>query len=333
MARSERRRGGEPGDRGAEPGDPDTDLPDDLDAAIAELYGGPLSSFVPGRDALARALRAAQRPDDARAVRALRKPRVLAWALDSARLADPDAVEKVVSAAEAVAAAPAGTEMRAALATLREAQHDLVDRGVRVAEDHGQRVGRAELGLALGSVVASPEALAALRAGRLVDMPHGGGFGDALVGAAPAAAVPTGRGAAPEAGGGSRAAAEREGGAPGDRKRRPRTREARSRDAPDTGTAPTGRAATAARRALERAERAEVAAADAARAAAARADEAAAELAEAERALAAAAERVEERRRGAATARAAADVAAREHEAAADAAADARAVLDELDGG
>ena len=61
----------------------DTEPPDDLDAAIGAIYGGPLDEFVTARDGLARELRAAGRRDDATAVRKLAKPRRLAWALDA----------------------------------------------------------------------------------------------------------------------------------------------------------------------------------------------------------------------------------------------------------
>jgi hypothetical protein len=47
-----------------------------------ELYGLPLDRFVPERTALARALRAAGRRDEAAEVAALRKPSVAAWAVN-----------------------------------------------------------------------------------------------------------------------------------------------------------------------------------------------------------------------------------------------------------
>ena len=44
---------------------------DDLDRAIAEVYGGPLDGFVARRDALVKQLRAAKRADDAGRVKAV----------------------------------------------------------------------------------------------------------------------------------------------------------------------------------------------------------------------------------------------------------------------
>lgn len=65
---------------------------DDLDDRVAAVYGGPLTSFVAGRDALARELRSAGRRDDAARVRKLRKPKLVAWALDAGARADPGAL-------------------------------------------------------------------------------------------------------------------------------------------------------------------------------------------------------------------------------------------------
>jgi hypothetical protein len=61
---------------------PEFDL-DDLGRAIGAVYGGALDGFVARRDALVKQLRAAKRTDDAGTVKALRKPRVNAWARPS----------------------------------------------------------------------------------------------------------------------------------------------------------------------------------------------------------------------------------------------------------
>jgi hypothetical protein len=152
-----------------------------IDTRIAEIYGGPLDEFVTARDALARELRAAGDKDKAAEVKALRKPRALAWALDAAGLAAPDGVTDLAAAAEAVGAAQSGNgDIREAMARLRAAEGRVVDAAVGAAEGYGQRVDRAALGGAVRAVIADPDALADLQAGRLVDTPDAGGLGLAL---------------------------------------------------------------------------------------------------------------------------------------------------------
>jgi hypothetical protein len=149
----------------------------DLDAAVAELYGGPPAAFVAGRDALARMLRTGGRRDDATVVKALRKPKSVAWALDAAAVTSPTAVDEVVAAAEAVTGAQeVGGDVRSAIARLREAEGALASAAADAARDHGHPVDRATLSLGLRAVVGDPPALATLRAGRLVDVPTPGGL-------------------------------------------------------------------------------------------------------------------------------------------------------------
>jgi hypothetical protein len=156
----------------------DTEPPDDLDAAIGAIYGGPLDEFVPARDGLARELRAADRRDDATAVRKLAKPRRLAWALDAAVLADRARFEAVDAAAEALADAHSGTGVREATNALRAAARSLADAASeRAAASEGAALDQSELVPAVLAVAADPEALATLRAGRLVDVPSAGAFG------------------------------------------------------------------------------------------------------------------------------------------------------------
>jgi hypothetical protein len=156
----------------------DTEPRDDLDAAIGAIYGGPLDEFVPARDGLARELRAAGRRDDATAVRKLAKPRRLAWALDAAVLADRARFEAVDAAAEALADAHSGTDVREATNALRAAARSLADAASeRAAASEGAALDQSELVPAVLAVAADPEALATLRAGRLVDVPSAGAFG------------------------------------------------------------------------------------------------------------------------------------------------------------
>jgi hypothetical protein len=156
----------------------DTEPPDDLDAAIGAVYGGPLDEFVTARDRLARSLRAAGRRDESTEVRKLAKPKRLAWALDAAVLAERAEFEGVDAAAEALADARTGTDVREATNALRGAARSLADVASERAEaSGGAALDQSELVPAVLAVAADPEALAALRAGRLVDVPSAGAFG------------------------------------------------------------------------------------------------------------------------------------------------------------
>jgi hypothetical protein len=305
MPTNDRRPGGTAADTAE-----DGAAPGDVDAAVADLYGGPPASFVARRDAVARALRSAGRRDDAAEVKALRKPKRLAWALDAARLADPSAVESLAGAVEsATDAQSTGGDFRAAIARVRDAEHDLVDVAARAAHAHDQRVDRSEIGLAIRAVAADHGALAALRSGRLVDVPATGGlggFGDLLPDDGPV--EPAGRLA-------SERAAEEGGG-----------------DTARAGTDPaSSRALAAARRAVKRAEAAAATAEDTASDAAERAEAAEETARQAERGLAAAAERADEARRAAADAQRTAAAAAADRDEAAQALADARSLIRELE--
>jgi hypothetical protein len=155
-----------------------SESPDDLEAAIGAIYGGSLDEFVAGRDGLVRELRAAGRRDDAAAVRKLAKPRRLAWALDAAVLADPGRFEAVDAAAAALADAHSGSDVREATNALRAAARSLADAASeRAAASGGAALDQSELVPAVLAVAADPEALATLRAGRLVDVPSAGAFG------------------------------------------------------------------------------------------------------------------------------------------------------------
>ena len=150
----------------------------DIGTRVAEIYGGPLDAFVTARDALARELRSAGDREAAAEVKALRKPRALAWGLDAARLDAPDAVTDLAGAAAAVGEAQSGRgDLRSALADLRAAERRVVDAAAGAAERHGQRLDPVALSGAVRAVIADPDALADLQAGRLVDTPDAGGLG------------------------------------------------------------------------------------------------------------------------------------------------------------
>jgi hypothetical protein len=163
----------------------------DLEAAVTALFAGPSDEFVTGRDALVRALRAAGRADEIAGVKTLRKPKAVARALNAGAVADPGAVADLAAAIDAVSAAQSGGgDVRGALAALRDAERAVTDAAVAAVADEDRPPDASTLGAAVRAVLADPDALAALRAIRLVDVPAGGGLGLAGLGGAPAPAAP-----------------------------------------------------------------------------------------------------------------------------------------------
>jgi hypothetical protein len=105
------------------------------DDAIDRLYGLPLDGFVAERDALAKALRADGRRDEAAAVKKLAKPTVAAWAVNQALRTQKKAARELWQAGDALAAAQdailagkgSGADLRAAAERERAAVEPLVD--------------------------------------------------------------------------------------------------------------------------------------------------------------------------------------------------------------
>jgi hypothetical protein len=158
-----------------------SDDPLDVDTAVAELYREPPESFVAGRDALAKTLRAAKRRDEATTVGKLRRPSRVAWAFNAALAGDADLGARLDDAVAAVTDAQEGTgSVRSANAALREVVDDLVEAAARTSADAGHDLDRSTLTPSALAVVGDPGALAELQAGRLGDVPSGGGFGFGL---------------------------------------------------------------------------------------------------------------------------------------------------------
>ncbi len=150
--------------------------PNDLETALLAVYQGPLEEFVSRRDALAKELRAAKRRDDADRVKALRKPSRTAWVLDNIVHEDPAAIEQLVEAISTAQTVQSGAELRAAMETIRAAVRAVAAVGARVAIRAGQPMDANALAMALHAVIGETKAFEELRAGRLVDVPDGGGL-------------------------------------------------------------------------------------------------------------------------------------------------------------
>jgi hypothetical protein len=237
-----------------------------LESAIANVYGGPLEDFVGRRAALAKELRSAGRREDATAVKGLRKPSRMAWALDVAAVDDDEAMDAVVAAVAATLEAQAtGGDVRGAIAALRAAVREFAGRAARAAEQAGHRLAQGDLATALLAVLARSDAFAALRRGSLAEIPEAGGLD--FLGSLPAPPEPVNR--------------------PAQAKPRPPAAEAKPRDPADGDSASPERAerAAAARAAARQANDALAAARD-------RADEAQRALREIESQVTAAEERL-----------------------------------------
>ena len=144
--------------------------PSALGPRIAEVYGGPLGEFVARRDALVRELRSSGRRDEAAEVKALRKPKALAWALDAGVHDDPESFAELDAAVEQVSEAQDGSgDVRGAIARLRTAEASVVAAADAAARGHDHPVDRTALAAAVRAVVGSTAAMDELRAGRLVD--------------------------------------------------------------------------------------------------------------------------------------------------------------------
>jgi hypothetical protein len=148
--------------------------PSELETAISAVYRGPLEEFVSRRDTLAKELRAAKRREDADRVKALRKPSRMAWTLDNIVHEDSASIDQLASAIEA--AATSGADVRTTIDTIRGAIRTVVAAGAHVAIRANQPIEVNALVAAVHAVIGDANAFSELRAGRLVDVPDGGGL-------------------------------------------------------------------------------------------------------------------------------------------------------------
>jgi len=148
-------------------------IPMELEAAIVAVYRGPLEAFVNRRDALVKQLRAAKRREDADRVKLLRKPSRMAWVLDNIVDDDGGSIEQLTAA---IRDAQRGTDLRTALETVKAAVRAVAAAGARVAIRAGQPIDANMIATALHAVIGDAGALEASRAGRLIEVPEGGGL-------------------------------------------------------------------------------------------------------------------------------------------------------------
>jgi len=156
----------------------------DLATDILGLYQAPFEEFVSARDALVKRLRAEKRRDDAALVKSLRKPSRMAWILDHIAGEDPQSIERLGAA---IAEAQTAADLRSALEMVKEAVRAVAAVGARAAVRAGHPIEPNAIATAIHAVIGDASAFAEFRAGRLVDVPEGGGL-DLLIALRPSPA-------------------------------------------------------------------------------------------------------------------------------------------------
>lgn len=112
----------------------------------ADLYALPPEDFIAARDELVSTLKDRAEPDTAAAVKRLRRPSVVAWAVNAAARERPDDVEALLRAGEDLRReqrrmlSGGGTDgLRRATDARRAAVRALTDEAARAMDDHGGR--------------------------------------------------------------------------------------------------------------------------------------------------------------------------------------------------
>lgn len=146
-------------------------------SARDELYGVDPAEFVAERDRIVKDLRAEGRKEDAAAVKALRRPSVPVWALNQVARRHASDLEALVDATDAVRdTLESGGDVRDALGTRRDALRAVVRRAREVVAASGRAADaqEREIEAALLVVIDVPDALVALKGGKLPAVPDAG---------------------------------------------------------------------------------------------------------------------------------------------------------------
>lgn len=190
----------------------------DVDEAATRLYAMPLDQFIATRKSLVAEARAAGERDVAREVGELRKPSVAAWLVNQLARLDPAPLAGLISLGDRLRDAQSamrGSEMKTLARERNAVVEEAMARVSALAGDRGVGLSpgvTAELHDTFVAALATAEAGAAVRSGRLVRALSYAGFGDvdldeALAGSLPSAA---GSAEAPSAAGAAGAASGRE---------------------------------------------------------------------------------------------------------------------------
>ena len=158
-----------------------------LDEEIDALFALPPAEFTAARNTLVKRLRAEKRRDEADQVKSLRRPTVPAWAVNQVARAEPAALDQLIEAGAAVAAAQRRALSGVRDAGLREAsaeRRERIDEVWKVAAGLLRDAGvdpqqhRQPVAATLEAASLDDEAAEVVRRGRLsADLPAPSGFG------------------------------------------------------------------------------------------------------------------------------------------------------------
>ncbi|HZT92626.1 MAG TPA: hypothetical protein VFA05_11360 [Gaiellaceae bacterium] len=157
----------------------------DLEHELDELYGVPLERFTGARNDLARRLKHAHQEEAAAAVKALRKPSVVAWTANQLARGEPELVEALLDAGErlrdvqqrALAGSASADEVNDAAAAERDAVRTLLTAARSVLAERATAALLDRLARTLRAAAVEPEARVLLERGRLTDELEAVGFG------------------------------------------------------------------------------------------------------------------------------------------------------------
>ena len=153
------------------------------DEAVDQLYRAEPEGFVAARDALAKQLRQAGDREGAGAVKALRRPSRVAWALNQLRVDRPDELGELLGVADELRAAQEaavrgdGGDLREAMARRRALVRSLA-KAARARLGPSGPNAAAAVEATLDAAVLDPEVGDLLAAGRLEKEREVAGFGD-----------------------------------------------------------------------------------------------------------------------------------------------------------
>ncbi|MFF0095473.1 hypothetical protein ACFYSF_36925 [Streptomyces canus] len=146
-----------------------------MEAVLDELYTTPPSDFVARRETLAAAARTAGRVDDARRIRAARRPTLAAWAANLLLRSQPEESRQFLELGRALREAYQALnadELKELSAQRRHVVSALSRQAAQLARDAGHRVSESvqqDLEETLRAVLADPDAADQWAGGRLVN--------------------------------------------------------------------------------------------------------------------------------------------------------------------
>jgi hypothetical protein len=154
----------------------------DLDRALDELFALPPDRFTSARDALAKELKDAGDASEAKTVKGLRKPTLIAWALNQLARRQRQDVESLIASGDELRTAQRkvlsgveGPEFRAAMEGRRKLVLALTRRAMEILGDagRGSQTARDEIARSLEAASSDQDTGASLLAGRLAKPPAG----------------------------------------------------------------------------------------------------------------------------------------------------------------